>query len=353
MVAVNWIRKVLCILLVSGCIAPSIFAQKNDPIFKLTDSVYARIVSPNGNAVGNSGFIVIRNSVIVFDTHFTPEAGRQLLYEIRSVTNNPVRYVVNSHFHPDHTHGNQVFVDAHIIGNQETRHGILQKDQQSLNRSIGITSDQLEKMQNEAKKEANPARLDSMQQKIASQKEYLETLLDLNISAPLVVMDEYLGIQEEGSSEIQIQFLGPGHTDSDTILFLPSEKVVFCGDLFFNTAIPNVQDATILKWMETLQRLLELDADVFIPGHGPVGDRQDVLKFLEYFEDLRALVDPFVVSGYSNEEAMMAIQLPLKYSRYRFKNFFQTNIQTMYAELKAELLLSIPIEGPKLPKKEI
>lgn len=350
MVTVNWISSLAGFILLFWGIVPCLHAQGRDRLIKVTKDVYARVVSPNGNAVGNSGFILFQNSVLVFDTHYTPEAGNDLLNDIRSVTDNPVLYVVNSHFHPDHTHGNQVFAGAHLISNDGTRQNILQKDLPSLNRTIRITTDQLEKLQKQAENEKDGDSFDSLHRQIKTLQDYLATLSELKISAPFVVLDDFFIIQD-GSKEVRLQFLGPGHTDSDIILFLPSEKIAFLGDLFFNQAIPNVQDANVLEWMKTLEKILELDCEQYVPGHGPVGNRQDVWKFLNYFEDLRALVDPFVIRGDSVELAVQEIQLPVKYSRYRFQNFFPANIQKMYEELKMSLLSSIPIEGPQKPEK--
>ena len=112
MSAGNCLRYVVVSLLLSLSFIPNIFAGKNDRLIKVAENVYARIASPNGNAGGNSGFVILDNSVVVFDTHFTPEEGQQLLDEIRSITPLPVRYVVNSNYHPDHTHGNQVFKNS-------------------------------------------------------------------------------------------------------------------------------------------------------------------------------------------------------------------------------------------------
>lgn len=324
-------------------------AQSRDRLIELAENIYARISSPNGNAVGNSGFLLLNDSVLVFDTHFTPEAGRELLNDIRSVTDKPVHYVVNSHYHPDHTHGNQIFDQAHIISSLGTRHGILDQDLPSLNRTIQVVNTQLERMQKQADKEKDPEKLDSIREQIQTRREYLENLSRIRITAPIVVLDEYLAVRS-GSFEVRIQNFGPGHCGSDTILYVPSQKIVFCGGLFFNDAVPNVQDAEILKWMDSLKRILELDADLFVPGHGPPGDRRDVRNFLEYFEDLRMLVEPYVAGGKSVDQAMLEVMLPEKYLSYRFKNLFPANIERMYEELKLELLQSIPIEGPQLPK---
>jgi cyclase len=350
MATVNWILPLVLFILLFCSTPCGLFGQGRDRLVKLSEDVYARIASPNGNAVGNSGFILLGNSVLVFDTHYTPEAGNELLNEIRSVSDKPVRYVVNSHFHPDHTHGNQAFTGTHLISNYGTRKDILEKDLPALNRAIRVATDKLEKLQKQAENEKNPVRLDSLHRQMKTDEDYLAPLVKLKISAPFVVLEDFFIIQD-GSKEVRIQFLGSGHTDHDIILVLPSEKIAFLGDLFFNQAIPNVRDAEVLQWMETLGKILELDAELFVPGHGPPGNRQDVMKFLTYFEDLRALVEPFVIQGKSVELTMQEIQLPIKYSRYKFKNLFPANIQKMYAELKMLQLLSIPVEGPQRPEE--
>jgi glyoxylase-like metal-dependent hydrolase (beta-lactamase superfamily II) len=324
------------------------FSKDNEEPVKLANGVYARVVSPDGNAVGNSGFVILDRSVLVFDTHFTPEAGRSLAVAIRAITDKPVRYVVNSHAHPDHTHGNQAFPDAQVLSSTVTRREVLETDIPSLNRTIKVTQSQLENLRRDMKTEADAAQLQRMIEQIRQRQAYLDATSRLKIVVPVVTIDDSLIIRE-GKKEVQILFLGAGHTDGDVIAFLPAMKIAFLGDLFFNDAIPNVQDALLLPWMETLAQILKLDADKFVPGHGPVGTRQDVERFLRYFEELRSLVQTALEQGESVEEATKDVQLPPKYASYRFQNFFASNVQKMYAELKALQLSRIPAEGPQRP----
>ena len=149
-----------------------------------------------------------------------------------------------------------------------------------------------------------------------------------------MTFDDRLVIRD-GGSEIQLLYLGKGHTDGDAVLWIPWAKVAFLGDLFFNEAVPNVQDASILEWMQTLRSALKLEADIYVPGHGPVGDRKAVERFLGYLEDLRAMVQPAVARGESAEHSVASIRIPEKYSSYGFQNLFPSNVQKMYAELKA------------------
>jgi hypothetical protein len=101
-----------------------------------------------------------------------------------------------------------------------------------------------------------------------------------------------------------------------------------------------------VDWMKTLEAVLKLEADKFVPGHGAVGDRKDVQKFLVYFQDLQSWVKEAVDRGDSMEEATKNIELPAKYAAYRFQNFFPSNVQKMYAELKA---LQVPAATPPKP----
>ena len=298
-------------------------------------------MSPDGDAVSNSGFVVLEHSVLAFDTHFTPEAGQALLAGIRSVTTKAVRYVVNSHGHADHTHGNQAFPDAQLIGSTSARRFMLEIDLPSLNRTMGITQNQLEKLHKDMSKETDAAAMQGLRARVKSREEYLQTVSHLKILAPFVTLDDSLTLQD-GKLEVRIMFLGVGHTDGDVVLLLPSQRIAFVGDLFFNQAIPNVQDASILQWMKTLEAVVTLAADRFIPGHGPIGSKKDVEEFMDYFEDLKSMVEPAVARGDSMDRVITEIPMPAKYSSYRFQNFFPSNVQKMYAELKTQQLSATP-----------
>lgn len=287
--------------------------------------------------------------MLVFDTHFTPEAGEALRDAIRTVTSKPVRYVVNSHWHADHAHGNQAFEQAQLIGSVNTRRDIMQLDLPSLNRTIKITRTQMDKLRRDLAKVPAAAVKKSYREQIKAREDYLQTLSRLKILAPFVTLENHLKIRE-GKQEIQLKFLGTGHTDGDIVLFLPAIKIAFVGDLFFNKAIPNVQDAGILEWMETLKEVLKLNAEKYVPGHGPVGTQKDVEAFLGYFEELRALVEPAVERGDSMEQATREILMPAKYSSYQFQNLFPANVQKMYSEIKALKQASEPAEA--LPDDE-
>jgi cyclase len=307
-------------------------------LIKIAEGVYADIVSPDGNAVGNSGIVVLDRGVLVFDTHFTPEAGQALAGKIRALTSKPIQHVVYSHFHPDHTHGTQSLQGTpQIIGSTISRSEILQKDVAALNRSVAAAQTQLEKMRKALDEEADPIAKRRLRTQINTRQEFFDRMSRQSVLAPIVTVDDSL-LLVDGKRQIQIRYLGKGHTDGDLILYLPAEKIVFLGDLFFNAALPNVQDATLLVWIKTLEEALKLDAEKFVPGHGAVGSREDVKAFIKYLEELRGWIEPAVARGDGLDQVIHEVQLPGKYSSYGFQNFFPSNVQKMYEELKTQQL---------------
>jgi cyclase len=300
---------------------------------KLADGIFVRIVSPDGIAVSNAGVVVLDRSVLLFDTHFTPEAAQDLLKDIRSVTPNPVRYVVNSHAHADHTHGNQTFPEAQLIGSDSARREVLQGDLPSWQRSVASTEGQLLRLRSEIGKATDSAQIRQLREQFRVREEYLQNISRLKIKAPFITLEDHLTLRE-GKQEVRLLFLGAGHTNGDIILYLPLQKIALVGDLFFNRAIPNVQDSFVLQWMETLEEVLKLDAEKFVPGHGLPGSKKDVEDFLNYLKDLRALVQLSVDRSDSLDQAIGTIHVPMKYASYQFQNFFPANVQKMYVELK-------------------
>jgi glyoxylase-like metal-dependent hydrolase (beta-lactamase superfamily II) len=301
---------------------------------KLAEGVFAQIVSPDSDAASNSCVVVLDSGALIFDTHLTPEAGEALLEKVKTVTARPVRYLVNSHFHPDHTHGNQAFTTARqIIGSSNTRRDMLQRDLPSLNRVQLIAQSQVEQLNKDLSQEPDAKKQEALRSQLNSRQAFMHRMAALKILAPWMTFDDSLSIID-GGREVQLFYFGIGHTDGDVVLYLPEEKIAFLGDIFFNDAIPNVEDANMLEWTKTLGEVLKLDAKTYVPGHGQVGARSDVERFLNYLEDLKALVEPAVARGDTLEQLIRDLHVPPKYASYSFQSFFPANLQKMYTELK-------------------
>ena len=282
----------------------------------LGNNVYAAIGLPRSNAGSNAGFIIGDNGVLVVDTFVTAGAAKVLLAEIQKLTKLPVKFVVNTHYHLDHTAGNGVFAEAgaDIVGQKNLRAWI-----NTENRKFFGPSPKPE------------------------QKAMVEALVPPNI-----VYDSEIEFFL-GSQRAVVRYY-PGHTGGDSVVFVPDAHVVFCGDLFWRKTLPNMIDGTTGKWAETDAKLAaEAPTAKFVPGHGDVGDADDVKDLGGYILDLRAFVAAAEKKGLSGDALADAVlpQLKEKYGSWdAFDYFAKRNIADTEKELRGEKRVPRPSAAP-------
>src|SRR5215471_11000658 len=273
---------------------------------KIADGIYHAVGSGTLAVVGNSSFIVNDNDVIVVDDHVSPAAAWVLLEEIKGVTNKPVTTVINTHFHFDHAHGNQIFDQrvVNIIGHEFTR-------QMLLNNSIGMPlyrnyvtglPGQIDDLKKRLATESDATTRASLEGQIAVAENNRAAQAELKPTPPNVTLTDRMTLYR-GSREIQIRFLGRGHTGGDVVVLLPREKVVMTGD-FLTAGLSNMSDAYLDEWVTSLDALKTLDFDTVLPGHGEAfTDKAKIGYFQDYLRDVWAEVGRLKRQGVSAEEA--------------------------------------------------
>jgi len=243
----------------------------------------------NQNFISNAAFVVTPAGVVVIDALGSPALAERLVAEIRKVTPKPITHVIVTHYHADHIYGLQTFkaLGARIIAHQAAR--------------LYLNSD--------------TARL-----RLQASREELAPWVDEDTR--LVEADEWIAgdqILKIGGIEFQLRVVGPSHTPEDLVVYLPSEKVLFAGDLVFRSRIPYVGQADSRHWILALERLLTFDAGVVVPGHGPLSQeaRQDMQLTHDYLVYLResmgkaaANLEPFD-EAYKNTDWSQFEHLPL------------------------------------------
>jgi cyclase len=251
--------KLLAAMLILWCAS---FAVGQEPaagpthfsVVPVSEGVFAAIAKDGDRtSVGNAGFIVGREGVLVVDTFAAPEAAEELLAEIRRRTKLPVRWAVNTHYHLDHVGGNAVLgrAGAVLIAHENVR---------SWMRTENL----------KWRKEITP-----------EDRAILERLV-----LPDVTHREGLTIWL-GDRKAEV-LARPGHTGGDSIVVLREAGVVFAGDLVWRNTVPNCIDADTAAWETTLSGFLEdFPAAVFVPGHGDVARALDVRFFRDYVSGLR------------------------------------------------------------------
>ncbi len=224
-----------------------------------------------GQIVGaNSVFIVTDRDVIVVDDHITERAARALQGEIRRVTDKPVRYVVNTHFHYDHTSGNGAFgPEVELLSHPRTRQTLIERGQATISQQLTAIPTTLATLH--ARRDTT--HVDSLRtildRQIAGYEQMLAEYRSLRIVLPSMTVDSSLVFYRGGGQEIRVFYLGRGHTGGDIVVQLPREGLMLAGDLITNTAgLPNMVDGYAGEWGATLRRLAQLDFATTLPGHG-------------------------------------------------------------------------------------
>jgi len=248
----------------------------------------------------NSGVIATSEGVVVLDALSSEAIARQEREAISSVIKQPVRFLVSSTFHNNYTWGNVAYQDVIRIGHENYR------------------TDLIAQMQRDrASPENQKARL------------------------PQVTYRDRLTIHL-GGKEIQILYLGRGHTRGDSIIFVPQDRIAYVSELFFSDQFLYINDGYGLSWLKTLDAIQALPADILVPGHGPIPEvpketRQGLHRFRQILMDLRDAVQEEIVRGATEDQAAAAIKLPQYEKMQGYTSQREVAVRRMYKEMKGKL----------------
>jgi cyclase len=271
---------------------------------KIGDRIWAAIVSDEGLAGGNAGFVIGDDGVLVIDTFQDPRPAKAMLAEIRRLTPLPIRFVVNTHYHLDHVNGNDVFAaaGATIVAHRNVRAWMRTENMKMLDPPV--TPEKKARVQ--------------------------------SLTLPTVVHDSYVDLYL-GSRRINVRYY-PGHTGGDSVVSIPDAHVVFCGDMLWKEHVPNLIDASTKAWVESLEAMQkDYGPSTWVPGHGGVANAQDVLTFRKYLADLRTKVRLEEAAGKSGDGLVKGL-LPGLQSTYGKWGFFSDYAALDIAQTAQELL---------------
>src|SRR5262245_3225633 len=202
---------------------------------KIRDDVYHAVGTGALTVGSNSSIIINDNDVTLVDSHISPAAAWVLLDELKSITTKPVRYVINTHFHYDHSHGNQIFGnDVEIIGHEFTRDTLLHESQNKLfNQYIAGLPNAIENLKNRLTAEVDPAKKAALEVQLEAAEANRVSQAELRTTPPTITLKDKMTLYR-GSREIQLLYVGRGHTGGDVIVYLPKERIICSGDLMTN-----------------------------------------------------------------------------------------------------------------------
>ena len=271
-------------------IAAPVSAETGRKVTILAHDIY-EIEHRDGDG-GNTTVIIGDRQVFVVDTGFLPSAAREDIAQIRQWTNKPVSFVLNTHFHNDHNFGNRLYMDAFpaltIIAQVETKKemdrfgpGSLQREEKD---SYGILQTLQKILATGKLPDGRPLSEDDKKEvnaELARRPKIIEELRNVQFQSATLTFENGFSI-DLGNREVHVRFLGRGNTPGDAVAYLPKEKILVAGDLV-DLPLPNVLDGYPSEWIQTLQRLSQLDADTIVPGHGPVLHDKSYIYLLHDF----------------------------------------------------------------------
>ena len=308
-------------------------ADEDFQLVKVAEGVYAAIAKSGGLASGNAGFVIGDDGVLVFDTFFTPAAIEELVSEIESLTKLPIKYAVNSHYHLDHTGGNQVLVER---GVPIVAHDNVMIWQTTKNKRFLPAPEDLQKRKADAAKQLSETPEDQKDKRAQLERQIrrYDAMMSIRLTNPTKTFSSGTLRLNLGKREVILATL-PGHTGGDVFAYVPHANVVFTGDLGWSKTLPNLVDATVNDWIPTLDKMLaQYPTAKFVPGHGNVAEAADIRTFRNYLDDLRSRVSKGIADGLTIDQAKQQLTLPDRYKAFAFQNFATPNVEDMYKELK-------------------
>ncbi len=302
--------------------AQALSAETNYPpasvkmeVKKVTAHVYyvegiSGIATENEGFISNAGFIVTTDGVVVFDALGTPSLAQKLVQKIRTVTGQPIKKVVVSHYHADHIYGLQVFeaLGAEIIAPYGAQEYI-----------------------------QSQAAADRLEERRFSLEPWVNENTRLVLPDTIIEKSTAFTL---GGVTFSINYMGKAHSDGDLTLLIEPDMVLFSGDLIFEGRLPFVGNADSKKWLETLTKLETEGLTAIIPGHGPVSDNPEKLISMtrSYLAHLRQVMGAGIEDFTPFDEVYDAANWSKFKNLPAFNEINRVNAYQVYLSMEAELL---------------
>ena len=268
---------------------PSLFT-----IQKVADNVYAAVAKPAAVLNCNAAIFENAEDLLIVDTHSKPSAVVALVAQLsREVTKKPVRYIVNSHFHWDHSQGTPAYrkinPHAHVVSSEATRRLLSENGSQRLKESLASMRTRLEESEQERARSKDAAQVRRLTDEAADIRKYIAEMANYTPELPDLTFDRELVLHDK-LQDLHLSFRGRAHTAGDVVVFSPKRKVVATGDMI-HSFLPFIADGFPQEWPRTMRSVSELPFDNIIGGHGAVQQGKGTLQNMAaYIEEITSAV---------------------------------------------------------------
>lgn len=283
---------------------------------RVAEGVYGFIPPEDDTAFvsGNSVAILGDDGVLVVDSGHTPSTTARMIAEIRRLTDKPVRFLVNTHWHPDHNAGNGLYREAYpgveIVSTPATRDAIRDLlPKKEVNEEMAEMVRKILKEDSTQKGKPLPAEVRKYYETSLAQLEaFFPELRKSDHALPTVTFESRMTVYL-GKREVQLIFLGRANTAGDAVIYVPDSKVLMTGDLVVYP-VPYPYGSFLGEWIEAMKKLEAMDAAVIVPGHGPVmHDKRYIDRVIALLDATRRQAADAFHRGLKPEEAIQAVDL--------------------------------------------
>lgn len=284
-------------------------------LHEIGDGLFAYLQPDGGWGLSNAGLVADGEQTLLVDTLFDLALTEEMLRQMRAAVPAAaaIDTLVNTHANGDHCYGNQLVGDALIVASERTAEEMM---------------------------ELPPAAMAALIDQAPAMGELGEFFLrcfgafdfhGIELVAPRRTFSGELSLQV-GDREVRLIEAGPAHTRGDTLVLVPGARVLFSGDILFNQGHPIAWAGPVSNWIAACERVLEMDVETIVPGHGPMADKGDVRELRDYFEYL------YGHARSCREEGMSALDAARALGRDRWADWgdrerLVVNLANIYAEL--------------------
>ncbi len=297
--SIKWLAVLVFIVYVVLC--GNVFAAEK--LTKIADNVYSYVdtknSSPQNSFGANAGIIIGKDGIVVVDTLISSKEAKRFIRDIRAISKKPIKYVVNTHYHLDHTFGNADFkrLGAVIISHTNDSKNLKAHGETALKnaKNYGLSE---------------------------------EDMKGTKIAYPALTFNDRMEI-DLGDQKLELIYIMPSHTDGSIMAYLPDKKILFAGDILFTNYHPFIGDGNIEEWVKALDYIMTMDVEKIIPGHGPISNKKDIEDMKNYLIIFDKKAKELSAKSSDVEYIVSEIKKVLP-PRTELESLIQSNIQMKY-----------------------
>ena len=290
--------------------------QYDKGLHEVGDGLWAYLVPDGGWCLANAGLIVDGDQTLLVDTLIDLPMTSEMLETMRDAVPaaRRIEKLVNTHANADHTWGNQLVKEAEIIASkgcaEEFDHFLPETLLELMGRTneMGVFGEFLE---------------------------YCFNAFDFNgieLTHPTTVFEDHHAVMI-GDKKVDLYNVGPAHTRGDVLVHIPDDNLMYAGDILFVGGHPVIWDGPVDNWRKACDKIIELDPDIVVPGHGPIAGKEEVLRFRAYLDELEYEVKKRFDTGMNEMEATKDIALA-NFEDWDDGQRVFANVAAMYREFR-------------------